>query len=62
MICRPKAVLDAITVEGMAEATGGKTSTQSAYHYVHYIEPVFADLKLPVSALDFKDPPLRETV
>jgi hypothetical protein len=48
-----KTVLDAITVEGLAKTTGGKAPTQSPYRY---IEQLFADPKLPVSALDFKDP------
>jgi hypothetical protein len=48
-----KAVLDAITVEGLAEATGKPSPAAPAYHYA---APDFADPKLPVSALAFKDP------
>ena len=48
-----KAVLDAITVQGLAEATGQAAPAAPSYHY---IAPEFADAKLPVSALDFKDP------
>lgn len=48
-----KAVLDAITVEGLAQATGRRGPRPPAYHY---IAPVLSDAKLPVSALDFKDP------
>jgi hypothetical protein len=48
-----KAVLDAITVEGVAEAGGRKAPAPPAYHYT---APEFSDAKLPVSALAFKDP------
>jgi hypothetical protein len=48
-----KAVLDAITVEGLAEAGGRKAPAAPAYHYA---APEFSDAKLPVSALAFKDP------
>jgi len=48
-----KAVLDAITVEGLAKATGKPSPAAQSYHYA---APEFADLKLPVSALAFKDP------
>ena len=48
-----KAVLEAITVEGLAKATGKPSPAGPAYHYA---APDFADPKLPVSALAFKDP------
>ncbi len=48
-----RAVLDAISVEGLAEATGKRPPATPAYHYA---APDFADPKLPVSALAFKDP------
>jgi hypothetical protein len=48
-----KAVLDAITVEGLAEADGRKAPAVPAYHYA---APEFSDAKLPVSALAFEDP------
>ena len=48
-----KAVLDAITVERLAKATGKVSPAAQIYHYV---APEFADPKLPVSALTFKDP------
>jgi hypothetical protein len=48
-----KAVLDAITVQGLAEATGKRPLPAVAYHYA---APELADPKLPVSALAFKDP------
>ncbi len=48
-----KAVLDAITVEGLAQATGKPSPVAPAYHYA---APEFSDPKLPVSALAFKDP------
>ena len=48
-----KAVLDAITVEGLAEAGGRKAPAVPAYHYA---APEFSDAKLAVSALAFKDP------
>ncbi|WP_156898175.1 DUF1254 domain-containing protein [Methylocapsa acidiphila] len=48
-----KAVLDAITVQGLAAATGKKPPATSTYQYA---APEFTDPKLPVSALAFKDP------
>lgn len=48
-----KAVLNAITVQGLSAATGKPASLQPVYHYA---APEFADPKLPVSALSFKDP------
>jgi hypothetical protein len=48
-----KAVLEAITVEGLAKATGKPSPAAPAYHYA---APDFTDPKLPVSALAFKDP------
>jgi DNA sulfur modification protein DndE len=48
-----KAVLDAITVEGLAEAGGTKAPAAPANYYA---APEFSDAKLPVSALAFKDP------
>jgi DNA sulfur modification protein DndE len=48
-----KAVLDAITVEGLAEAGGTKAPAAPAYHYA---APEFSDAKLSVSALAFRDP------
>ena len=48
-----KAVLDAITVEGLAQAIGRKAPATPAYHYA---APAFGDTTLPVSALAFKDP------
>ncbi|MGA7658235.1 MAG: DUF1254 domain-containing protein [Methylocella sp.] len=48
-----KAVLDAISVEGLAKATGKPSPEAPVYHYA---APEFVDLKLPVSALAFKDP------
>ena len=48
-----RATLDAITVQGLAGATGKRPPTPPNYHYA---APDFADPKLPVSALEFKDP------
>lgn len=48
-----KAVLDAITVEGLAQASGRRAPAVPAYHYA---APVFSDATQPVSALGFKDP------
>ena len=48
-----RAVLDAIAVQGLAEATGKKPPPAPTYHYA---APEFSDPKLPVSALAFKDP------
>jgi hypothetical protein len=48
-----KVVLDAITVEGLAESSGEKAPAAPAYHYA---APEFRDAKLPVSVLAFKDP------
>jgi hypothetical protein len=48
-----RAVLDAITVQGLAKATGKRSPATPVYHYA---APEFADPKLPVSALAFKDP------
>ncbi len=48
-----KAVLDAVTVEGLAGAGGGNAPAAPAYHYA---APEFSDAKRPVSALAFKDP------
>lgn len=48
-----KAVLNAIAVQGLAAATGKKPPAAPAYGY---LAPEFADPKLPVSALAFKDP------
>jgi hypothetical protein len=48
-----KAVLDAITVQGLAQATGKRSPAPLDYHYA---APEFADPKLPVSALAYKDP------
>jgi len=48
-----RVVLDAITVQGLAEATGKHPPAALDYHYV---APNFADPKLPVSALAFDDP------
>lgn len=48
-----KAVLDAIGVQGLAEAQGRKAPALPPYHYA---APAFSDAKLPVSALAFKDP------
>ncbi|SFK24073.1 DUF1254 domain-containing protein [Methylocapsa palsarum] len=48
-----KEVLDAITVQGLSAATGKPAPLQPVYHYA---APEFADSKLPVSALSFRDP------
>ncbi len=48
-----RAVLEAIKVQGLAAATGRKPPPAPTYHYA---APDFADPKLPVSALAFKDP------
>lgn len=48
-----KAVLDAITVQRLSEALGKEPPPAPRYTYT---APDFADPKLPVSALSFKDP------
>lgn len=48
-----RAVLDGVKVQGLAEAKGKRPPPAPVYEYP---APVFADPKLPVSALHFKDP------
>jgi DNA sulfur modification protein DndE len=48
-----KKILNEITVKGLAEYTG---KTFNATQNYHYMEPEFVNPKLPVSAVDFKDP------